>query len=170
MAYRRVRLSFLKKKPDVGLKLTSNRGKTGMARKETTGGCGGLQPADQSEWEGATLGRAEQLGGNPTSGQPETPTTLTVLTPNVPKGKGINNTIVNGFIEKARIDPFESSKIPVITRPKSYNHDLELKSFTPSRYTWSGEQRKGLTCHITNSADAVGHMRKAMGLEFFLSF
>ena len=51
-------------------------------------------------------------------------------------------------------------------RPDSYNNDLELASFIPSRYTWAGEQRKGTICHITDSKDPVGHTKKAMGLEF----
>ena len=46
---------------------------------------------------------------------------------------------------------------------------MELRSFLPSKYTWAGEQRKGSTCHITNSTDAIDHAKKAMGLEFFLA-
>ena len=46
---------------------------------------------------------------------------------------------------------------------------MELTSFIPSKYTWAGEQRKGMTCHITDSTDPIGHTRKAMDLEFFLA-
>ena len=73
------------------------------------------------------------------------------------------------FKTRAQIKPFDNGRIPACTKPASYNNDLELGTFTPSKFTWAGEQRKGLDCHITNSTDTEGHTRKALDLEFFLS-
>ena len=73
------------------------------------------------------------------------------------------------FKVRAQIRPFESEKIPPCLKPTSYNNDLELGTFTPSKFTWAGEQRKGLDCHITDSTDIEDHTRKAMDLEFFLA-
>ena len=46
-------------------------------------------------------------------------------------------------MEKAKIRAFGPGWIPPCTRPESFNNDPELASFTPSRYTWEAEQRKG---------------------------
>ena len=73
------------------------------------------------------------------------------------------------FMERAKIKKFEKGAIPPCHKPTSYNNDLELGTFIPSKYTWSGEQRKGLDCHITDSTSIDDHTRKAMDLEFFLA-
>ena len=76
--------------------------------------------------------------------------------------------VVRKFRRDANLRPFEVVPIPTCTRPESYNIDLKLAPFTPSRYTWSGEQRKGAVRHITDSTDRVGHARRETGLEFTL--
>ena len=73
------------------------------------------------------------------------------------------------FRETARLKPFTPGEIPPCIRPNSYNNDLELGSFTPSKYTWAGEQRRGVVCHVTDSSDPMDHTRKAMDIEFFLA-
>ena len=82
---------------------------------------------------------------------------------------GHDNWITKEFMQKAQIRAFDPNWIPPCVRPESYNNDLEMASFMPSRYTWAGEQRKGMVCHITDSKDPVDHTRKAMGLEFFIA-
>ena len=77
--------------------------------------------------------------------------------------------IMGKFIRNAEIRPIALGSIPTCSKPESYNNDLELAPFTPIRYTWAGEQRKGTSCHVTDSVDRVGHTRKAMGLEFLLA-
>ena len=77
--------------------------------------------------------------------------------------------IMEQFKMRAQIKPLDSGRIPACVKPASYNNDLELGTFTPSKFTWAGEQRKGLDCHITESTDIDDHTRKALDLEFFLS-
>ena len=77
--------------------------------------------------------------------------------------------IVEKFRQKAHIRPFAPGSIPTCSKPKAYNNDLELGSFKPIKYTWAGEQRKGATCHITDSVDRMGHTRKAFDMDFFLA-
>ena len=77
--------------------------------------------------------------------------------------------ITEEFMRNAHIRAFDPSWIPPCVRPDSFNNDLELASFMPGRYTWAGEQRKGMICHITDSKDPEDHTRKAMDLEFFIA-
>ena len=77
--------------------------------------------------------------------------------------------IVSAFKANATIPTYDPSLIPTCRRPDSYNNDLRLGCFTQSKYTWAGEQRKAMISHITDSTDAFGHAKKAMGLEFFLA-
>ena len=72
------------------------------------------------------------------------------------------------FMAKARIGPFEADKIPPCTKPDSFNNDLNTGAFTPSKFTWGGEQKRGILCHVTDSKDIPDHVRKAVDLEFFL--
>ena len=76
---------------------------------------------------------------------------------------------VDEFIKNATIGAFDPGWIPPCTRPESFNNDLEMASFMPSRYTWAGEQRKGMVFHITDSIGPADHTRKAMGLEFSIA-
>ena len=84
-------------------------------------------------------------------------------------GDKVNSVITSQFVKNSFLRPFEVGSIPTCTRPDSYNNDLELAPFTPSRYTWAVEQRKGMVCHVTDSRDPMDHIRKAMGLEFPLA-
>ena len=71
--------------------------------------------------------------------------------------------------ERAQAKTFEAGMIPPRPRQLSYNNDLELGAFSPSKFTWAGEHRKCLTCRITDSKGPAGHTFKAMGLEFCLA-
>ena len=72
------------------------------------------------------------------------------------------------FIKRARLKPFDPSTFPPCLKPESFNNDLNTGSFTPSKYTWGGEQKRGILCHVTDSKDIQGHVRKSVDLEFFL--
>ena len=75
----------------------------------------------------------------------------------------------NNFVKEATLKDFNRANIPPCQRPESCNNDLELGSFRPSRYTWDGEQRRGIFCHIAESSSIIDHVDKEMDLEFFLS-
>ena len=67
------------------------------------------------------------------------------------------------------IVPFALSMIPPFTKPGTCEDDLALSAFRPSRYTWAGEQRKGISMHIRDATSVADHIDKAMREEFYLS-
>ena len=82
---------------------------------------------------------------------------------------GVNSPACALFIKAAELRPFSNIGLSGGEKPDTYNNDLFLSSFRPSKYTWEGEQRKGATCHIQNSTSIPGHVRKAVDMEFFTS-
>ena len=76
---------------------------------------------------------------------------------------------LNDFMKNATIPIFSAEGLPSPHRPKSYNDNLRLGSFRPSRYTWAGEQRKGLNTFIEDSSSIEDHINKAVQSDFFLA-
>ena len=76
---------------------------------------------------------------------------------------------LNEFIRNATIPIFSVDGLPSPDRPTSYNDDLRLGSFRPIRYTWAGEQRKGISTHIADSSPIEGHIKKATESDFSLA-
>ena len=79
----------------------------------------------------------------------------------------INATLLS-FMREATIPIFSVDGLPSPDKPTSFNDDLRLGSFRPSRYTWAGEQRKGIAMHIEASS-IDDHLQKAIRADFFLS-
>ena len=50
--------------------------------------------------------------------------------------------ITKDFTNKAKLGPFGPSTLPPCVRPESYNNDLDLGSFRPIKYTWSGNNEE----------------------------
>ena len=73
------------------------------------------------------------------------------------------------FIAKAQFWAIAPRKSPHCIRPDSYSDDLTLGSFTPSRYTWAGVQRKGIFFHIKDSVSIIDHDIQAVYLYFFMA-
>ena len=73
------------------------------------------------------------------------------------------------FTDDAAIPIFPAVGIPSPDRLPSYNDELRLGSFLPSRYTWAGEQRKGISMHIKDSSPSEGHARKSVESDFSLA-
>ena len=73
------------------------------------------------------------------------------------------------YMIQADIRPFNPAVAPPMTRPKSFNDDLQLGSFRHRKLAWSEEQRRGIAMHITDAVSIEGHVMKALGLEFFLA-
>ena len=73
------------------------------------------------------------------------------------------------FAISRKIAPFGATRIPPVHITQDFNGDLVIGSFTPSRYTWSGEQRRGVSMYIADASSMSDHVLKAMGQEFYLS-
>ena len=65
--------------------------------------------------------------------------------------------------------PFGRTRIPEAVKPASYNDDLYMESFRPTRAIWPGEQRNGIPFNIPDATSHSGHVRKALGKPFRLS-
>ena len=73
------------------------------------------------------------------------------------------------FMVKAAVLPFRPAVIPPMQRPVTFDDDLCLGSFRPSKLVWSGEQRRGIATHITDASSIEDHVFKAMDQDFFLA-
>ena len=73
------------------------------------------------------------------------------------------------FMINATVRPFRPACIPPMTRPPSFNDDLTLGSFRPSKLVWSGEQRRGVSMLISDASSISDHVMKSLDLEFFLA-
>ena len=92
-----------------------------------------------------------------------------LLTPLGPMGPLVatpSSTASALFTFKAAVLLFRKSAIPPIAQPVSFNDDLHLGPFRPRKLAWSGEQRRGISTHITDAASIQDHVQKAMGQEF----
>ena len=72
------------------------------------------------------------------------------------------------FMVRAAVLPFRTSVLPPVARPVSFNDDLLLSSFRPSKLVWSGEQRRGIMMHISDAASIEDRVFKAIDQDFFL--
>ena len=72
-------------------------------------------------------------------------------------------------MQEAAIPIFPAGGLPSPDRHTSYNDELRLGPFHPSRYTRADEQMKGVTMHIDDASSIDGHIRKAIDAEFSLS-
>ena len=98
-------MSFLKKKPCVGQKVTSDTKPTGMTRADVTGDSGNLAILGQPEWGKTTTDPVNRGRDDPVAGPPEAPTALAVPAPR-DAGNNKNNTFVKEFINREIINPF----------------------------------------------------------------
>ena len=72
------------------------------------------------------------------------------------------------LMKEATIPIFSVNGLTSPDKPTSFNDDLRIGSFRPIRYTWAGEQRKGIAMHIMGASSIDGHLRKATKADFFL--
>ena len=70
------------------------------------------------------------------------------------------------YMINATARPFRPDLIPPLARPTSFNDDLSLGSFRPSKHVWSGEQRRGISMHVADAISIPDHVMKGLGLEF----
>ena len=73
------------------------------------------------------------------------------------------------FMINATVRPFRPDIVPPLVRPATFNDDLTLGSFRPSKHVWSGEQRRGVAMHVTDASSIQDHVMKGLDLEFFLA-
>ena len=73
------------------------------------------------------------------------------------------------FMISATVRPFRPDLLPPLVRPQSFNDDLNLGSFRPSRHVWSGEQRRGIATHVTDAVAIADHVMKSLDMDFFLA-
>ena len=73
------------------------------------------------------------------------------------------------FMINAAARPFRPYLITPIDRPSTFNDDLAITSFRPTKHVWSGEPRRGAAFRATDATSIPGHVAKGVGPEFFLS-
>ena len=73
------------------------------------------------------------------------------------------------FMINATARPFRPDIVPPIVRPVTFNDDLTLGSFRPSKHVWSGEQRRDVAMRVTDASSIRDHVMKGLDLEFFLA-
>ena len=67
---------------------------------------------------------------------------------------------------RAAVLPFRKSDLPPLVRHVAFNDDLLLGSFRPSKMVWPGEQRRGISTHLTDDASPQDHVRKSTDRYF----
>ena len=106
-----------------------------------------------------SMGRETVIPPNTTYRDPSGPVDIERATPT-----SANSVL---YMIQAAARPFNPDIIPPLARPTSFNDDLHIGPFRPSKLAWSGEQRRGIAMHVNDAASIEGHVMKAMFLEFF---
>ena len=83
--------------------------------------------------------------------------------------KGGERTALLSCAKEGAIPILSAGGLPSPYQRPSYDDDIRLGSFRPSRYAWAGEQRMGIAMNIDDSDSTDDHIRKEGDADFSLS-